>query len=206
MKWIDISHNLDETTPVYPGNYETTLSKIKSIEKDYYTAYLLKSGLHTGTHIDMPMHLIEDDKTAMDFSIDHFVGKGVLLDVRGEKSIVMKAQYEEMINEQDIVLLFTGYDAHYFKEEYFSDHPVVSDELAGFLLEKKIKILGMDMPAPDFPPFTFHKALLNNGIFVLENLVNLGSLVDVDQFEVMAFPLKIKAEASFVRAVCKIGY
>lgn len=60
------------------------------------------------------------------------------------------------------------------------------------------------MPAPDYPPFTFHKALLSNDIFVLENLTNLGSLLDKPNFEVMAFPLKISAEASFVRAVCQI--
>lgn len=38
---------------------------------------------------------------------------------------------------------------------------------------------------------------------MLENLTNLNSLLGIDSFEVMAFPLKICAEASLVRAVCR---
>jgi kynurenine formamidase len=65
-------------------------------------------------------------------------------------------------------------------------------------------MLGMDMPAPDYFPFDFHKELLTNGIFLLENLTNLQELLGVNDFEVIALPLKIAAEASFVRAVCRI--
>lgn len=202
MSLIDISHILDENTPIFPGDYKTSLTKHMTIEKDYYSAYLLQSCFHSGTHVDIPMHLVNDDRTVKDFPLDSFVGKGVLLDVRGEKSIGMKSVYEVMVKEQDIVLLFTGFDKHYFQDEYFTQHPVVSDSLAEFLISKRIKMLGMDMPAPDYPPFTFHKDLLKNGILVLENLTNLHSLTDVDEFEVMALPLKVSAEASFVRAVC----
>ena len=204
MTLIDISHVLDENTPIFPGDYKTTLSIYKSLNKDYYNAYLLQTCLHTGTHIDMPMHLIEDDKTTADFSLDNFFGRGVLLDVRGEKVISMKPIYEEMVNEQDVVLLFTGYDENYGKNEYFTQHPTVSDDLAEFLLSRNIKLLGMDMPAPDYPPFTFHKNLLRKRIFVLENLTNLQNLIGVRDFQVMALPLKINAEASLVRAVCVI--
>ena len=204
MRLIDISHTLDENTPVFPGDYKTTLSIYKTIEKDYHNAYLLQSCLHTGTHIDIPMHLIDDNRTTADFPLERFWGKGILLDVRGEKSIEMKSAYEDVICEQDIVLLFTNYDTNYFKDEYFSQHPIVSDDLANFLISKKIKMLGMDMPAPDYPPFAFHKALLKNEIFVLENLTNLQNLVGINKFEVLALPLKINAEASFVRAVCII--
>jgi len=204
MTLIDISHVLDENTPVFPGDYKTTLSIYKAMEKDHYNAYLLQTSLHTGTHIDIPMHLIEDDKTTADFSLDKFFGRGVLLDVRGEKTISMKPIYKEMVNEQDVVLLFTGYDVNYGKNEYFIQHPIVDDDLAEFLLSKNIKILGMDMPAPDYPPFTFHKNLLRKKIFVLENLTNLQRLTGIRDFEVMALPLKINAEASLVRAVCVI--
>ena len=205
MKLIDISHVLDENTPVFPGDCPTRLTEYKTAETDAYTAYRLQSGLHTGTHIDMPMHLTGDARAAADFPADSFMGKGVLLDVRGEASIAMKPVYREMVEERDIVLLFTGFDRHYFTSEYFTGHPVVSPALAEFLLSKNIKILGMDMPSPDSPPFAFHKRLLENGIFVLENLTNLQSLAGVKKFRVLALPLKIRAEASFVRAVCEVG-
>ena len=204
MRLIDISRSLNETTPVYPGDYKTTLSLHKTIEKDHYNSYLLQSCLHTGNHIDVPMHLTDDTRTVADFPLDGFWGNGILLDVRGEMSIEMKPIYKEMIHEQDVVLLFTGFDAHDSSDGYFTGHPAVSERLAEFLLSKKIKMLGMDMPSPDYPPFTVHKSLLQNGIFLLENITNLQSLLGIAAFQVMALPLKIHAEASFVRAVCVV--
>jgi len=205
MKLIDISHVLGAETPNYPGDAALSLTKRRALESDGWTSYLLTSGLHTGTHIDVPMHFLHDDKTAADFPVDCFVGDGVLLDVRGETRIAMKPLYEGMALTGSVVLLYTGFDAHYGAEAYFADHPEVSEELGDFLISRKIKMLGMDMPAPDRPPFALHKALLANGIFVLENLTNLGSLQGIGNFEVMALPLKITAEASFVRAVCRVG-
>ena len=204
MKLIDISQTLNETTPTYPGDHKTTLSLYKTIEKDGFNAYLLHSGLHSGTHIDIPLHLTDDNKTAADFELERFCGKGVLLDVRDEKTITMKTEYKKIISEQDIVLLLTNHDKHYGNEEYFTQHPTISEEFADYLLLKKIKMLGFDMPAPDYAPYTLHKKLLENGVFLLENLTNLQALTSVPSFQVMALPIKISAEASFVRAVCVI--
>lgn len=203
MALIDITHVFDENTPIYPGDFKTLLVKHKTTEKDYYCAYELHTALHTGTHIDIPMHLIDDDRMVKDFQAGDFIGNGVVLDVRDEECISMKPEYNVLVKEKDIVLLYTGYDKYYHEPKYFSDHPVVGDELAHFLLSKNIKMLGMDMPAPDKPPFVFHKDLLRNGVFVLENLTNLGALLNLREFEVFALPLKISAEASLVRAVCR---
>lgn len=202
MKWIDISHRLNGDTPNYPGDYPLEIMPYKSMETDHYSLHVLKTGMHTGTHLDMPMHLIDDHRTAADFPLDGFAGEGVLLDVRGESVMAMKPQYEKMVRTEQVVLLYTGWDAHYHSPEYFSGHPVVGEALGEFLLSSGIRMLGMDLPAPDAPPFVFHKDLLRRGIFVLENLSNLGALLDAPRFEVMAFPLKVAAEASLVRAVC----
>ena len=204
MKLIDISHMLSEQTPVYPGDSPLTLTKITSLEEEDYTSYLLSSTLHTSTHIDVPMHLLDDPRMVCDFSADNFVGAGVLLDVRGQTEIAMNPKYEKLVTQGSIVLLYTGFDEHYGSKDYFTSHPAVGRELGDFLLSANIKMLGMDMPSPDHSPYVFHKKLLERGILLLENLTNLGALSKADKFEVMAFPLKIFAEASFVRAVCKV--
>ena len=204
MKWIDISHILDNDTPLYPRDYHTSIEPYQHMETDGYNACLLKTCMHTGTHVDMPMHLIADERTADQFPLDGFAGRGVLLDVRGENPIPMRDEYRKMDFEGAVVLLYTGFGDRYKEPGYFTDHPSVSAELCAFLLSQQIKMLGMDAPAPDHPPFEFHKALLREGIFVLENAANLGALLGAGDFEVMAFPLKIAAEASLVRAVCRI--
>jgi kynurenine formamidase len=72
------------------------------------------------------------------------------------------------------------------------------------LVEKKIKMIGMDTPSPDRYPFKIHKLLFENNIYILENLTNLDQLLNIDRFEVIAFPLKINADSSITRAVARI--
>ncbi|MDG5814149.1 hypothetical protein QA601_03600 [Chitinispirillales bacterium ANBcel5] len=69
----------------------------------------------------------------------------------------------------------------------------------------KVKIIGIDIPSPDKFPFEEHIKLLDNNILILENLTNLEPLLKVSKFDLFAFPLKIHAEASLVRAVAKIS-
>lgn len=205
MKLIDLSHTLSADTPLYPGDSPTALSLYRRLETDDYNAFLLQTGLHTGTHIDMPMHLLADQRTAAAFSAECFAGHGVLLDVRGEERICMKDEYQKKVSPGDIVLLYTGMDTRYMEQEvYFHAYPSVEEEFSSFLCSRGIKMLGMDMPSPDYSPFPVHRALLSRDIFLLEDLTNLQSLMGIENFEVLALPLKIEAEASFVRAVARV--
>lgn len=200
MKYIDLSHEIDNGIPVYPGDIEVSLLKEKSIRNDQYTAYSLSTGLHAGTHIDCPMHLLESERTMAEYPLERFIGKGCLVDARRENEIDYKAEYDVKICKGDIVLIFTGTDEYYGDEYYYSKHPLVTEKLSRFLVSREIKMLGVDMPSPDFSPFPVHKLLLSNGIFILENLTNLKQLLFLEHFEVFAAPLKICAEASLTRA------
>jgi len=200
MKLIDLSHVLNSATPPYPGDRAASLTEQTSLERDHFTSCLLTSTMHAGTHIDVPMHLIDDVRTVADFSLDRFTGKGILLDVAGETEISMKAHYRDIVTEGSVVLLRTRFDAHYGTDEYFTNHPSVSNDLSEFLISRKIKMIGIDTPSPDHSPYSVHKSLLENDILILENLTNLHSL-PLSGFTVFAFPLKISAEASLVRVV-----
>ncbi|MDX9871765.1 MAG: cyclase family protein [Clostridia bacterium] len=204
MRLVDISHVLKKDMPVFPGDEPVRLTPLKNYMNDNYTAYFLQTGLHAGTHLDMPGHMLDDARTVADFPPERFIERGVLLDMRGESVLKMKPAYESHIREGDIVLLYTGWDVRFHEPDYFRDYPVVDDTLADFLIGKKIKILGMDTPSPDRAPYALHKKLLSQDIFILENLTNLHQLLSVPAFEVVALPLKLAAEASPVRAVCRI--
>jgi kynurenine formamidase len=203
MRYIDLSHRIDDRIPVYPGDIEVSLVQIKKLLQDKYNAYFFSSGLHAGTHIDCPMHLVENDNSIADYQLECFTGKGYLIDARGENNIDYKEKYSIQIQKNDIVLIFTGTDEYYGKDEYYKNHPIITNELADFLVSREIKMLGVDMPSPDFPPFPVHKILLNHDIFIIENLTNLKQLIGIESFEVFAQPLKICAEASLIRAFAR---
>lgn len=205
MKLIDLTHKIGNNTPPYPGDPETTLRLIKSMGEDGYNLNIFNTSLHTGTHIDMPSHMTADDRPVSAFDPGCFAGRGVMLDVRDQAVICMKKDYEGSIKKGDVVLLYTGFGSRYDTPGvYFGSHPSVDPALAEFLISAEIRMLGMDMPAPDHPPYTAHKLLLSAGIFLLENLTGLERLIGIRDFEVIALPLRIDAEASPVRAVARL--
>lgn len=201
MKYIDLSHEIKNEMPVYPGDKGVKLIKEKDYVENGYNSFSIVTEMHAGTHIDAPLHMKENKNYIADYPIEKFVGNVVLLDVRGEKLIEVKEEYYINIKENDIVLLFTGWDNFYGKEEYYTDHPIVSMELAELLIKKKIKMLGMDMPSPDRDNYEIHNILLENDIFLLENLTNLNKLLYNEDIQLFAQPLKVQSEASLVRAV-----
>ena len=59
----DISKDI-RTSPVYQGDPETNIERIKSIENgDEYNLSYISMTAHAGTHIDAPKHFWEDGKS-----------------------------------------------------------------------------------------------------------------------------------------------
>jgi len=88
---------------------------------------------------------------------------------------------------------------------YFSDFPYISTELFQWLGNKRIKILGLDLPCPNISDWkTVHRNLLGNSVLIVEGLINLEFLPQ-EEFLFMALPLKIKgSDGSPVRALAVI--
>uniref|UniRef100_UPI003EBA121D cyclase family protein n=1 Tax=Proteinivorax hydrogeniformans TaxID=1826727 RepID=UPI003EBA121D len=202
--YIDLTHVIENDMPCHPYDDGLKLLRNKFLSKDKFNDSILETGMHVGTHVDAPSHLTNSNKLISDYPVEKFAGRGKLLDVRGEKKITLKKKYIDTVNSDDIVLLHTGFDKEFRKEEYFLEHPVLTDELIDFFVETKVKLIGVDLPSPDIAPFNAHKKLLQNDILIIENLTNLSKLVEVADFEIIAFPLKIQAEGSPVRVVAKV--
>ena len=203
-KYIDLSQDIIHNMPVHPYDDKVILYQDKFLERDKYVNYRIEIGMHSGTHIDTPMHLTNRETYINEIPLDKFAGRGVLLDVRNESHIGFKEAYFELVGKDDIVILYTGHSDKYGTEEYYTDQPIIDKDLAEFFAQKKIKMVGMDLPSPDNYPFEVHKILFDNDILIMENLTNLSSLVDLENFNIIAFPLKIRTEASMARVVACI--
>lgn len=201
---IDLSHKITNNMPVHPYDERVKLYQNKFLQIDRYNNFKLETGMHIGTHIDSPMHMTLDETFLSEAPVDRFWGKGCLLDVRNESIVDYKKEYSGVVNEDDIVLLYTGHDVKFGKKEYYLDHPVISEKLVDFFISRNIKMIGMDLPSPDQDPYNLHKKLLQNDIPIIENLTNLSSLLSGESFEVIALPLKIRADASLTRVVARV--
>ena len=204
MKLIDLTHTIHRNIAVFPGDDPIELDQIRTLERDGFNNYRLSTGMHVGTHIDGPKHMTTDTRLMADLPLEMFAGKGVLVDVRGEEKIEFKEGFRTSIQPESIVLFYSGLDHHFGEPDYFTNYPDITEELALFLADQHVKIVGLDWVSPDHEPYPIHDILFNNNVLILENLTNLGQLLHATNFEVFAFPLKIEADSSIVRVVARV--
>lgn len=204
MKLIDLTHSFTNTMPVFPGDPPAQLTQVASIEKNGYNDHQLKTYMHVGTHMDAPLHMISKGKMMDQISIEKFIGPGVVIDARGKEKIDAALVNLIIIKQGSIILVYTGFGSQYRNKSYYDNNPIITEDFAKKMVELKVKIVGMDILGPDLPPFPVHKLLLSNEILIIENLTNLDQLLHIKNFEVIALPIKVHADAAPVRIIARI--
>jgi len=200
---IDLTQTLTDNLQVYPGDESPSLLKQKDFSLNGYTDYRLITGMHTGTHIDGPMHMTSNDTFISALPLSSFAGKGCVIDAENKKIIKWESSFTDIIDGCEIVLINTGYGKYSGTEKYLKDNPVIDESFAEALIQRKIKMLGVDLISPDNSPYVIHKLLLTAGILIAENLINLDKLKDFGNFEVIALPLKIDSDSSPARIIAR---
>jgi kynurenine formamidase len=204
MKIIDLTHTISHQMPVFPGENSPSIIHDILPEDTRYVTHRLETNMHTGTHMDAPFHVKSDTITIGKYPIELFSGPAVVIDVYGLKDIEMKPEWETLFKNHKIVLFYTGYSKAWGTESYYYDYPEFNPSIAQSLVNCGVRIAGFDSPSPDKVPFAFHSIFLKDERFLVENLINLDKLAGKENITFMAFPLKIEAEASLVRAVAMI--
>ena len=204
MPYIDLTQPFTPSMPTFPGDPSPKLEQYASIENDGFTDHKLETGMHVGTHIDAPLHMIEEGKMVNDLPIDRFIGTGKLLDARGKKEVDGSVFEGVSVLPGDIVLVYTGWSENFGSKNYYTDYPVLTEDFAETAMSFGAKIVGLDTPSPDRDPYTVHKMLFAKEILIIENLTNLSELVGVEDFDVYALPIKLQADAAPVRVIAQV--
>ncbi len=199
--FVDLTALLNEKTPVYPGDPATKISTAGILDQHGYQDHVVCVGTHVGTHMDAPSHMIAGGKNLDQFPLEKFSGRGVYIKVGKEFSAEEIKKIS--LQEGDIVLFHTGMSDKYHDLAYFEDYPAIPEDLARYLVERRVNIVGVDMCSPDKPPFTVHKILLGGEVLIIENLTNLAVLGG-KKFNIYAFPIKLEIDAAPVRVVAEI--
>ena len=203
MKIIDLTHTFRKEMPVYPGDNPPTLEE--NIDKEYdIVHYHLSTGMHVGTHMDGPLHMISGAKKLSEINPEKFVANGHLIDARGQKEIGVELLKNKNISPGDCVLIYTGFDKKFRDPDFYTSYPDLTEEFAHKLVELKVKFVGMDTPSPDKAPYNVHRILLKEEILIIEGMNNLGELAGVEKFEVIALPAKFDAEAAPARVIARV--
>lgn len=202
MKLHDISMEISEDVQVYKNKEEKKAKLVQQYDFENSSVYetQLIMNLHTGTHIDAPLHAIQNGKVTENYNLEQFFGTCLVLDFMSvDEKITAKDLEKYTIKEDTFVILKTKNSL----DQVFNYKFIYLEESgAQFLADAKIKGVGIDGLGIERNQsgHPTHKILLNNNIPILEGL----RLKDIKEgyYEIAAFPIKIKdVEASPVRAV-----
>ena len=145
-KLIDLTLPLGPEVPVYPGDPVPEVRELSALSKgEAVTVSALEMGVHTGTHVDLPAHFIDDGKTLGDYPVESFVGPACVLDLTDvRRSIDGKRLAREAIPEDRHLLLKTRNSAFVRKPQFYRDYVFLESEAATYLLERKPRSIGLD--------------------------------------------------------------
>jgi kynurenine formamidase len=148
--------------------------------------------LHTGAHIDSPLHVFKDGITTAELRLDQVMGEAVVVDLSfaGANHEItiddLRRGGADDVRPGDIVLLRTGWtDTMYGRwPDYFTQSPFFPPASAEWLVAKGPKNIGFDFfeeycaRLPDFSSedFPMHRVILGAGVVIMEGLTNLGAL------------------------------
>ncbi|CAM3830821.1 arylformamidase [Mesobacillus zeae] len=203
-KWIDISQPLCNDIAHWPGDtpyrYETAFTKEATGSVNIGK---ITTSLHTGTHVDAPFHFNDDGEKIIDLDIELYIGRARVIDVSYASRIDASLLGGFSLDGAERLLLKTAVPNNpgVFPERI----PLLAADIAPFLAEKGVRLLGVDVPSVDpldSKDMETHHALYENGIHILENIM----LDDVEEgdYELIALPLPLKeADGSPVRAVIR---
>ena len=214
---------------------ERIIKKEDLPDEEFLSLEMVYSSVHSGTHLDYSYHYGSKSqnrasKTAEEIPLEWCYCEGVKIDLTHKKAneVINARDLKEglgrikyQLKPFDIVLLYTGSDKLFGGPEYFSDYPGMDISAIDYLLDKDVKIFGVDTMGIDRPYKFMIKDFLEKKdpkslwpahfygrkreFIHIERLANLGTLPDYG-FKVMCFPVKIrKTGAAWARVVAVVG-
>ena len=200
---IDLTLTLNQGTPTYPGDPKLKIATTETFEAQGYLGHSVYMGTHAGTHIDAPAHMIKGGKTLERFSSEQFVGAGRYVLVKDGVFNIEDVKAAG-IQEGEIVIFNTGMSHKLHDEVYFTDYPAMDVEIAKYLVDCKVKMVGVDACSIDNKPgFPIHKILLGGNVLIVENLTNLEQLQGVKS-KIYALPVKLDLDGAPARVIAEV--
>jgi kynurenine formamidase len=212
--WLELSHplraDLARISYFPPARFE----RIMSIPKDPLNLTEMQMVCHFGTHVDAPRHFVPDGPAVHEIPLDRLYGPGVVWRIPCESYDVIEPatleRQQPRLRPGDILLLDTGCADH-FGTKLYEEHASVSPAAAEWLVNRRIKLLGVDCATPDLAvhrrPVGFdwpvHRILLSRGVLIAEHLTNLHCLAG-QRVEAMFLALSIEgADGAPARVIAR---
>lgn len=216
---VDLSYPYNKHTIYWPTEKGFDLKKVfygMTAGGYFYSAFKFCTPEHGGTHLDAPRHFAEHGLTVDEIPLQKLFGNAVVIDVTNKVknnvdyaiSVPDIRAFEDKyrpLSKEDIVLFKTGWGKYWHNKKHYlgSDKegdvknlhfPGLSPEAARYLVNRKIKGLGIDTASMDpgnSSEFLAHRIILAANLYGIENVANV-ELLPVLGAQLIVAPLKIE--------------
>lgn len=182
MIFHDISMSIESGMPVYKNRKEKKprLTVTRNFRESNLYESRMEIDLHTGTHLDMPLHRIEGGDNSDNFSLENIFTNCLLIDFSNLPGDRIKASdleareplftHTERSFPRGWAILLKTLNSK--QDRFQSDFVFLEKSGASFLAAQSIAGVGIDALGieRDQPGHETHLALLENGVWILEGL------------------------------------
>ena len=160
LQLFDLSHAWGHGMPQWPSRANLNVRVVEFHAKDGLLVQQFEGIMHRGTHMDAPIHVAENQPTLTGYPLWRFFGTGVAVSIpKGKWGVITPKDLERAepkIQKNDIVMINTGSHKLYGDNpDYFAYSPGLYKEAAEWLVERGVKLVGIDVQALDHPLGTF---------------------------------------------------
>jgi len=171
----DISMTIKKDMLVYKGKEEIRprLSTVRDFSQGDAHESELQMNVHTGTHVDAPLHMLEEGENADLFFAENPFYQAQLIDFTELEEKITKADLKDYeIEENSFIILKTKNSKPGFLEETPEKFIYLAKSGAEYLVDKKIKGVGIDTNGIERAQSEHptHKKMLKEKIMILEGL------------------------------------
>lgn len=189
MKMHDVTGTIYEGMTVYKDKPEKQPT-LNTNTNGYVTETRMELDVHTGTHIDAPLHMLVKGDTFESIPLDSLVGQCKVFDLTNVEDGITKKDLEAFDIQQGDFIFFKTKNS--FEEAFNFEFIYLKQDGAEYLSEIGIRgagtdALGIERSQEGHPT---HKTLFNNEVIIIEGL----RLAEIEQGEyfMVAAPLKLK--------------
>ncbi len=205
-RYVDVSVPLvPGRVPLYPGDTDLAIRREQlRAHGDPANVSSLTCSLHCGTHVDAPVHFIDDQPGVDTISIETLIGPVWVADATGlDGDIDSTALCRVKIPAEATRVLFKTSNSELWSAPTFTEEFVaIARDGATALVQRGVRLVGIDYLsiATYHDPAPTHEAFLRAGVTILETL-DLRA-VEPGWWDLTCLPLRIPgADGAPARAV-----
>ncbi|MGQ3683418.1 MAG: cyclase family protein [Candidatus Loosdrechtia sp.] len=194
MDWIDVSVTIHSGMVSWPGDPDVCVRRVSDMETgDMVNLTRLDMSVHSGTHVDAPLHFLRKGKGITDMPLGAMIGEARVIEITDPESIKTDLLLPYAIEKDDRILFKTkNSQRDWTQEPFIEDFVYITTEAGRYLVECGIQTVGIDylsVAGYKKNEVELHRLLLGADIWIIEGL-NL-SHVKAGRYELICLPIRI---------------